>query len=73
MEYRKTRNILHVKQLLGHKRLENTEIYTHLIEFENDEWHSATAKTIEEARQLIEQGFDYVTDMDDFKLFRKRK
>jgi hypothetical protein len=58
---------------LGHKRLENTEIYTHLIEFENDEWHSATAKTIEEARQLIEQDFDYVTDMDDFKLFRKRK
>jgi integrase len=53
-EYHKTRNILHVKPLLGHKRLENTEIYTHLIEFENDEWHSATAKTIEEARQLIE-------------------
>jgi hypothetical protein len=51
----------------------NTEIYTHLIEFENDEYHSATAKTIEEAKQLIETGFEYVTEMEDIKLFRKRK
>jgi integrase len=73
MEYHRTRDILYVKQLLGHKRLENTEIYTHLIEFENDEYHSATAKTIEEAKQLIETGFEYVTEMEDIKLFRKRK
>ena len=73
MEYHRTRNILYVKQLLGHKRLENTEIYTYLIEFENDEYHSATAKTIEEAKQLIETGFEYVTEMEDIKLFRKRK
>lgn len=33
LEYHKTRDILHVKRLLGHKRLENTEIYTHLIDF----------------------------------------
>ena len=68
-----TRNIFHVKHLLGHKRIENTEIYTHLIEFENEEYHSATAKTIEEAKQLIESGFEYVTEMEDIKLFRKRK
>jgi integrase len=73
MEYAKTRNILYVKHLLGHKRLENTEIYTHLIEFENEEYHSATAKTIEEAKQLIESGFEYVTEMESIKLFRKRK
>jgi len=73
MEFHRTRNILYVKQLLGHKRLENTEIYTHLIEFENDEFHSATARTIEEAKQLIETGFEYVMDMEGIKLFRKRK
>jgi len=73
MEYQKTKNILYVKHLLGHKRLENTEIYTHLIEFENEEYHSATAKTIEEAKQLIESGFEYVTDIEGIKLFRKRK
>jgi len=43
------------------------------MEFENDEYHSATAKTIEEAKQLIETGFEYVTEMEDIKLFRKRK
>ena len=73
MEYQKTKNILWVKHLLGHKRLENTEVYTHLIDFHNDEYHSATAKTLEEAKQLIESGFEYITDMEDVKLFRKRK
>jgi hypothetical protein len=59
--------------MLGHKRLENTEVYTHLVDFQNDEYHSATAKTIEEAKRLIEAGFEYVTEMEDVKLFRKRK
>lgn len=74
MEYQRTRDILHVKYMLGHKRIENTEIYTHLVEFESmDDFHAATAKTVEEAKQLIESGFEYVTDIDDVKLFRKRK
>jgi hypothetical protein len=59
--------------LLEHKRLQNTEIYTHLIDFESEEYHSATAKTTDEARQLIETGFEYVFDMDSIKLFRKKK
>jgi integrase len=73
MTFHKTRNIMLVKYMLGHKRLENTEIYTHLVDFQNDEYHSATAKTIEEARALIEDGFEFVTDIEDVKLFRKRK
>ncbi len=73
MEYHKTRNILHVQQLLGHKKLENTAIYMHLVEFENDEWNVSSAQTVDEAKKLIEAGFDYVTEMDDVKLFRKRK
>jgi hypothetical protein len=59
--------------LLEHKRLQNTEIYTHLIDFESEEYNSATARTIDEARQLIETGFEHVCDMDSIKLFRKRK
>jgi hypothetical protein len=59
--------------LLEHKRLQNTEIYTHLTDCESEEYHSATAKTIDEARQLIETGFEYVFDIDSIKLFRKRK
>lgn len=49
-------------------------IYTQLVDFnEDEEYFSATAKTAEEDKKLIEQGFDFVTEMDDLKLFRKRK
>jgi len=30
-------------------------------------------KSLEEASKLIEAGFDYVTELDGVKLFRKRK
>jgi hypothetical protein len=49
-------------------------IYTQLVGSDEDnEFHSATAKTIDEAKALIEQGFEYVTEIDGTKLFRKRK
>ncbi|MCD6445808.1 site-specific integrase, partial [Candidatus Bathyarchaeota archaeon] len=73
MEYHKTKDILHVMQLLGHRRIETTLIYTQLVNFEKDEYYSAAAHNIEEAKQLIESGFEYVCDMEGVKLFRKRK
>jgi hypothetical protein len=72
-EYWKTRDILHAKWLLGHKRIENTLVYTHLIKFENGNYVCKVAKTVEEASLLIESGFEYVTEMDGVKLFRKPK
>jgi len=72
--YHKTKDILLVKQQLGHKKIETTLIYTQLVQFsEEDEFYSATAKTVEEAKKLIEEGFEYVTEIDGIKLFRKRK
>jgi hypothetical protein len=38
-----------------------------------DDFHVKIAETIEEACKLIETGFEYVTDMYEKKLFRKRK
>jgi len=73
VEYHRTRDILYVKQLLGHKKIENTMLYTQLINFESDEYSSAVAKSLEDARKLVEAGFEYVTDMDGCKLFRRRK
>ena len=73
-EYHRTKDILHVMRLLGHKSINNTLIYTHLIDFEHsDEYTSATAVNIEEAQKLIETGFEYVTEIEGVKLFRKRK
>ena len=73
IEYHKTKDILHVMQMLGHRDIKTTLIYTQLIQSESDDYHSAVAKTVEEARSLIETGFEYVTDVDGVKLFRKRK
>jgi integrase len=72
-EYHKTRDILHVMQVLGHKNIRNTLVYTHLVDFHSDEYVCKVARTAEEARQLVENGFDYVTEVEDMKLFRKRK
>jgi len=74
MEYKKTKDILHVKRLLGHKRIENTLAYTHLIDFGDDEYISKSSRTAEEARQLVEAGFEYVcTTPKNLMLFKKRK
>jgi len=53
--------------------METTLIYTHLIRFSDEEYASAVTKTVEDARKLIEAGFEYVTKMDEIRLFRKRK
>ncbi len=72
-EYYRTKDILHVKYILGHKRIENTLIYTHLVYFESDEFVCKVAKTVEEATALVEAGYEFVTSMDGNKLFKKRK
>ncbi len=77
MYYHKTRDILKVKELSGHVNVNNTLIYLHLeralFNLESYEFNVKTPKTVEEASKLLEVGFDYVCDLDDFKLFRKRK
>ncbi len=58
---------------MGHRSLKNTMRYIQLIGFEDDEFTSAVARTLQEACQLVEAGFEYVTEIDGAKLFRKRK
>jgi len=59
IEYHRTKDILHVKQVLGHKRIENTLIYV--------------AKTEADACVLVDAGFDFVCDFNGNKIFRKKK
>jgi integrase len=73
MEYSKTKDILYVMQLLGHRNIKNTLVYTQLVNFESDEYHFATAASIEEAGKLIQAGFEYVCHHNDIMLYRKRK
>lgn len=73
MEYHKTKDLLYVKERLGHRDVNSTLIYTRLVTFEGDEYHIATAKTIKEDEDLLRTGFEYVTDRDGVKIYRKRK
>lgn len=59
-------------RLLGHKNINNTLIYTQLVSF-SDDYVSRVAKGVQELCQLVEAGFEYVTDMDGVKILRKRK
>ena len=77
MLYHQTKDILYVMQFLGHKNIKNTLKYIQLEEAlfkeQNEEFICKIAKTIEEAKELIELGFEYVCEIQDAKLFRKRK
>jgi len=73
MTYHYTRNILLVKALLGHKKLDSTMKYTQLIQFKDNEFEVATATTVEEAKQILGVRFDYVTEKNGIMLFKKPK
>jgi hypothetical protein len=55
-------------KMLGHKSIQNTLLYTQLANFESDEYHSATAKTVEEAQKLVEAGFEFDCNFEDINL-----
>lgn len=76
-EFDKTHNILRVKRVLGHRSILNTQRYVELYEelYENRprETICEIAFNTQEAKKLIEQGFNYETgEYDDGgKLFKK--
>jgi hypothetical protein len=72
--YYKLQDPIAVMRHLRHKKLETTMHYIRGITTGGEEEYTCkTAKTIQEATTLIEQGFQYITEIDGFKLFRKRK
>jgi integrase len=71
--YYRTKDILFVKWFLGHKRLENTLVYTHMVNFASEEYVCKVANNVEEAKALIEAGYEYVTEVEGLRLFRKMK
>jgi integrase len=82
MEYHKTKGLLHVQRLLGHKKIDNTLIY---IDHEkavygdtnSEAFTHRVALNVEEAGELINAGFEYVMGTYDNggsgAIFRKRK
>jgi integrase len=71
--YNKTRDILLVMNKMGHTQIKTTMIYTQLLNLNEDEWTCKSANNVKDATALIEAGFEYITEMEGLKLFRKRK
>jgi len=76
--YHQTKNILLVKEYLGHASLENTLLYIQVEQaifgLSNDDEYNVTAtNNKEEIKQLLSVGFEYVCQKDDLLFFRKRK
>jgi len=71
--YRKTKILKIVQDALGHRSIMNTEIYTRLVVFREEEYCSTTAKTVEECCKLAEDGWTFFVEVDGIKVFRKTK
>jgi integrase len=73
MEYHRTRDIVHVQRILGHRSISNTLRYVRLISFPDDEFTSKVATSQKEITELLEAGFDFILQKDGLAYFRKRK
>jgi hypothetical protein len=79
MEYHRTKDILYVKKILGHKNIKSTLKYIDLdvalFMKTNGQFTVRVASNVNEACDLIETGFEYVTGdyNDGGKILRKRK
>jgi integrase len=76
--YHQTKNILLVKEFLGHASLENTLLYIQVEQaifgLSNDDEYDVTATNDkEDIKKLISVGFEYICQKDDILFFRKRK
>jgi integrase len=77
-EQHKTKDPWHVKTILGHKSIKSTEAYIHIEKMlyqneANDQFTVKVANTLDDAVKLMEVGFEFHTEIEGNKLFRKRK
>ena len=73
MIYHQTRNLLLVQKILGHKRITSTMKYTQLIPLKEDEYDVTASTSIEEDQELLKVGFEYITERNGIKLYRRPK
>jgi integrase len=67
-----TNNKPYVQYLLGHKSTASTDRYTNFKNYPVEgKYNSAIALTMEDAKRYIEEGWQYVCDIDGHPAFRK--
>jgi integrase len=77
MEYHKTKDIVHVKTILGHKSITSTMIYINLEQAlfvtSDEDFTCKIAHNPQEELELIEAGFQYVNNRGELAFYKKRK
>jgi len=77
MLYHQTKDVLYVMQYLGHKKVKSTLRYIQLeqslFKDTSDEFTVRVTTKLEEIKQLLEVGFEFVCEKDGLLYFRKRK
>ena len=77
MEYHATKDILHVKQILGHKSVMSTMIYINLeaaLFLQTDEnFTCKVAHNEQEETELINAGFQHINNRGELAFYKKRK
>jgi integrase len=71
-----TKSLPLVQEKLGHRNINSTMVYTHIVEFdeESQNYYHAIARDEKEAGDLIDKNFQYVcTTPQGIMMFRKRK
>jgi len=74
--YHKTRDILHVRYVLGHKTLRATQRYVEMYKnvygnLKPQDYVVKIARTSEEAKDLLKVGFEFVNEINGEYLYRK--
>jgi site-specific recombinase XerD len=73
-QLRRTQNAEIVRQLMGHKQLNTTQKYMHLLGLSTGEWIVEGTNDKERAKQLLTEDFIYqLTTPDGTMLFKKAK
>jgi integrase len=75
MLYAKQHDIILVQQRLGHRSIASTMVYTHLVNFEEDDYIVCRPRTSREEDGLIKAGLEYVRydAKEEAPTYRKRK
>jgi integrase len=78
MEYHETKDIIHVKTMLGHKRIDSTMIYINIEQalflFDCDQWTSIVIHNIDEETKAVEANFTLVRSINETTaIYKKRK
>jgi integrase/recombinase XerD len=74
--FNETKSLPIVMEKLGHRNINSTMVYTHIVEFdeESQNYHHAVACNEKEAGELIDNGWTYIlTTPQNVMMFRKRK